>query len=688
MPSKRRWSVDSAGGRARALLFSAVLAASVFAFAGLSVTVAFAQTRLANSSTPAASMDSTDPTFTPAPKGTLLFLGNKNIPPVVYLDGTVPAGLAVDMVRALATHVPQPIEIRAMDWTQAQALVAQGKADALIQINSTRERKKIYDFSDPFLESHFAIFVRSERQGISNIASLHGLKVGVESSGLPQQLLSRDPEIQLKVIPGFAEGFRMLDAGTIDAVVVDYRVGSYVLATNHITNIKVAGDPIQSSYSAIAVRKGNTALLAEINNALRTIKSDGTYDKILRNWAPTEGVFETQAQINERLYAWTIVGLLALLLIAAAWIATVRRQMKRKKAAEESLREREEMYRLLVTGMAEGVIVRAADERITAVNPSAERIAGRSAEQMLGLTTAELGWDAIHEDRTPYPPEDQPSTVTMRTGKRHTDVVMGIHRPDGTLVWISLNSQPLFAGAQAGPRAVVSTFRDITEDRQAQQLRVAKEAAEAANVAKSAFLANISHEIRTPMNAILGFSQLMRDEPGLTERQRQRLDIINRSGEHLLALINDVLEMSKVEAGKVTAHLAAFDLHAMLEEMGLLFDSQAESKGLELRIVRAPDLPKHVITDESKLRQIFVNLLGNAVKFTDTGSIELRVSVGSDADGTSRLLAEVQDTGRGIAPADMKRLFEYFEQATAGRESRSGTGLGLAISREYVRLLG
>jgi len=687
MPRQWRWLRGQQARRPRLRLSVVALAVAAVALC-LPATGTAAQGSATQSLTPTPGGALIEPSFTPAPKGTLLFLGNKNIPPVVYLDGTVPAGLAVDMVRAIAAHLPHPVEIRAMDWTQAQALVAEGKADALIQINSTPERKKIYDFSDPFLESHFAIFVRSDRQGISSISSLRGLKVGVESAGLPQQLLSKDPQIQLKVIPGFGEGFRMLNAGTVDAVVVDYRVGSYVLATSHITGVKAAGKPIQSSYSAIAVRKGNTVLLGEINSALREIRADGTYQRILDNWAPTEGVFETQAQIDERVYRSTIIGLAALLLFAVAWVATVRRQMTRKKAAEELLRESEETYRLLVTGMAEGVIVRAEDERITAVNPAAQRIAGRSAEQMLGRTTAELEWDAVHEDGTPFPPEDQPSTVTMRTGKRQTEVVMGIHRPGGGLVWISLNSQPLFAGAETGPRAVVTTFRDITENRQAQQLRVAKEAAEAANLAKSAFLANMSHEIRTPMNAILGFSQLMRDDKGLTERQRQRLDIINSSGEHLLALINDVLEMSKVEAGRISINPTEFDLHALLDEMGSLFSPQAEAKGLELRVACAQDVPRYIITDESKLRQVFVNLLGNAVKFTDEGSIEARVAVRHKEDGTLRLCAEVQDTGRGIAPQDMERLFQYFEQAAMGRESQSGTGLGLAISRDYVRLLG
>ena len=141
----------------------------------------------------------------------LLFLGNKNIAPVVYLDDTTPSGVAVDIVHALAKHIPQPIEIKAMDWLEAQALVARGEADALIQINQSEDRNEIYDFSDSLLESQFSIFTRTNKMGISGLSSLRGLRVGVESGGLPQQLLEEIPQIQLTIITSFLEGFKLLN---------------------------------------------------------------------------------------------------------------------------------------------------------------------------------------------------------------------------------------------------------------------------------------------------------------------------------------------------------------------------------------------------------------------------------------------------------------------------------------------
>jgi CheY-like chemotaxis protein len=198
----------------------------------------------------------------------------------------------------------------------------------------------------------------------------------------------------------------------------------------------------------------------------------------------------------------------------------------------------------------------------------------------------------------------------------------------------------------------------------------------------------MSHEIRTPMNAILGFSQLMQCDPEVTARQRKQLDTINRSGEHLLALINDILEISKIEAGRVTLNPTAFDLHALLNDLEMMFRVRTDVKKLQFAVERIGEVPRFVVSDEGKLRQVLINLLGNAVKFTKEGGIILRVRALHEETQKLRLRVEVEDTGPGIAAEDMGRLFHHFEQTETGRKSGSGTGLGLAISREFVRLMG
>jgi len=212
--------------------------------------------------------------------------------------------------------------------------------------------------------------------------------------------------------------------------------------------------------------------------------------------------------------------------------------------------------------------------------------------------------------------------------------------------------------------------------------------AQTATVAKSVFLAHMSHEIRTPLNAIIGFAQVLQHDADVTERQRDRLTIINRSGEHLLALLNDILELSKVESGVQRLDPVPFDLPALLEDLALVFCARAQAKTLTFATEGFGELPRHVVADQLKLRQVLTNLLSNAVKFTDSGGILFRARAVAQDAGASRLVVQIEDTGAGIALEETAALFAPFEQAAAGRRSGTGTGLGLAISRQFAEAMG
>jgi signal transduction histidine kinase/DNA-binding response OmpR family regulator len=220
--------------------------------------------------------------------------------------------------------------------------------------------------------------------------------------------------------------------------------------------------------------------------------------------------------------------------------------------------------------------------------------------------------------------------------------------------------------------------------------------AKEANQAKSRFLANMSHELRTPLNAILGFTQLMCRDVSLAKEQQENIKIINRSGEHLLKLINDILEMSKIEVGRVTVNNNNFDLSLFLKSLEEMLSLKAKAKNLELIFEKASGLHQYIEADEGKLRQILINLLGNALKFTESGSVILRISSQQaepkkpaflDSD-SYYLHFEVEDTGPGISSQEIDKLFTPFEQTEVGRQAREGTGLGLSISQKFVELMG
>ncbi|MBL9210434.1 MAG: response regulator, partial [Opitutaceae bacterium] len=219
-----------------------------------------------------------------------------------------------------------------------------------------------------------------------------------------------------------------------------------------------------------------------------------------------------------------------------------------------------------------------------------------------------------------------------------------------------------------------------------EELRHAKEAADAANRAKSAFLANMSHELRTPLNGVIGYAQVLMKDRELSTRNRERVQIVQTSGEHLLRMINEVLDLSKIEAGKLELHPAPFHLPQLLADIAANLEPRARDKGLDFQLVTtlAPALPASVLGDAQKLRQVLDNLLGNAVKFTPRGSVRLDVRPLPD----DRFEFAVTDTGVGIAAADQARLFQPFQQAGDGRPPEPGTGLGLAIAQRIVRLMG
>ncbi len=223
------------------------------------------------------------------------------------------------------------------------------------------------------------------------------------------------------------------------------------------------------------------------------------------------------------------------------------------------------------------------------------------------------------------------------------------------------------------------------------QLKVAKEKSEAASRAKSTFLANMSHELRTPLNSIIGFAQLLNRDSSLQPSQQQRIEIINRSGEYLLSLINSILDISKIEAGKNTLNENDFDLYGMLYDVKNMFEPKTKQKGIELFLELNPNVPQFIYADEGKLRQVLINLIANGVKFTEKGSVSLKIRAGSregDLAENQLLYFEVRDTGLGIAAEELKKLFVPFEQTASSRSVKQGTGLGLSLSQKYIQLMG
>lgn len=231
---------------------------------------------------------------------------------------------------------------------------------------------------------------------------------------------------------------------------------------------------------------------------------------------------------------------------------------------------------------------------------------------------------------------------------------------------------------------------DITKQKQAEKDRIDREAADAANQAKSAFLSSMSHEIRTPLNAIIGFAQLLDRDSSLSQKQSKQVQSIVRSSEHLMALINDILDLSRIEAGHTTLNMVNFNLHDLIDDIAMMFQLRFVEKNVQLLVYKDKSLPLYVAGDEAKIRQILINLVGNALKFTDVGSVALRAFAQNNPNNPNKkftLSIVVEDTGPGISVDDQSRIFSSFYQTKMGIKS-GGTGLGLSISKNLVELMG
>ncbi|MEO0686737.1 MAG: ATP-binding protein, partial [Cyanobacteria bacterium J06649_11] len=337
--------------------------------------------------------------------------------------------------------------------------------------------------------------------------------------------------------------------------------------------------------------------------------------------------------------------------------------------------------------------------RYLLVNKQLSKVSGLQLEEFLGKKDSDLFPAEFYQV---FQDNDQ-KVIAEKSVLEFEEL---LPQEDGIHTYISIKA-PL-CDDQGNPYAICGISTDITKQTSTQEklnhinteLVRAKEIAEAANQAKSEFLARMTHELRTPLNAILGFTQILSRNPKLDNKQKQYLETILRSGKHLLELINDILDISKIEAGMAEVNITNFDLYRLLDGIEAMLHLQARAKQLQLKFELPPELPQYIQADENKLRQVLINLLENAIKFTNSGSIILRVEVqqedkleSSNSFSSSsvphlRLGFKIEDTGKGIAPEELHRIFDAFVQSNPTYQTEDGTGLGLAICKRFVQLMG
>jgi PAS domain S-box-containing protein len=616
---------------------------------------------------------------------TIRVVMDDNYPPFIFksAEGTL-QGILVDQWQLWEKKTGVHVELQAMDWAVAQKRMDAGEFDVIDTLFETKERLLKYDFSQPYQKIDQPIYFRREISGIKDIASLKGFTVAVKEGGAIIGFLKQQGIDSLVTYPSYEAIIQAAKEDKVAVFSVDQPPAEYFLYKMGITDRFKKTEPLHSGQFHRAVKKGNSATLKLVEDGFTAITPD-ELKKIEQSWYGSSAAFGTR---DYSWLLWVVVGSILLVLLLLTWNGVLRRIVARRT---DALRESERNYRELVQG-ADSIILRwRRDGTISFINDYGAVFFGYRPEELLEQQLYIL----VPRHQTKGRDLHQMLLDIFEHVDQYRVNLNQNCRKDGTLVWISWHNRPIVdeSGQVVEMLSVGTdiTTRIETEERlkrNEQELILARKAAEGANESKSLFLANMSHEIRTPLNAIIGINSLLVERMDSGELKELAKDSMSAAN-NLLDIISDVLDISKIEAGRLEIVKVPFDPRMMINQLERMFSAMVREKGLVFDVSLSTGLPQYLLSDPARIQQIGVNLLSNALKFTPKGTIRLRLSGTTSDDGTVVMELQVRDSGKGISPENLERVFSPFvqEDLTTTRKY-GGTGLGLAISKHLAEMLG
>lgn len=613
-------------------------------------------------------------------------------PPFVMIQDGVVTGFSVELLQAAANVMGMTVEFDHRYWDEILQGMRAGEFDVIPIVARDPSRAEFMDFSFPYIVIRGNIFVRTGDDRIRTQADLMGKELLVQNADIVHDYaVARNLSDRITLFRTYSEAFRMLSQGTGDAVLAANLVGNQVLDQERIRNVQAVTrlkddgvslrrlelDDFEQKF-CFGIRQGDSQLLADLNEGLAIVYGDGTFQALYRKWFP----FLIDDRPSPALIATWLGAILGPLVVLGILLYNValRRQVNVQTL---EIRKSYQLLESIMDNTPSPIYLFDTGGRLITCNARFSVLMGRPKEELKGKTRHDFMPVDIAENHR----ANDLDVMKLGKGIQFDET----NREDGSTRYYQSLKFPLY-NELGNVYAICGISTDITEridfDRQLMQnnrdFEQAKLDAEQAASVKSRFLSNMSHEIRNPLNGIIGLTKLL-SRTRLDPEQQEYVQLIKSSNDLLLGIVNDILDLAKIESGRRELRPEAMDIREEIRELVDSFRYQAAEKGLGLDWRVDESIPRTILIDPRSLRQILINLLNNAVKFTDQGGVSIELVQGTP--GWMRLT--VKDTGIGIPKDKLEMVFEKFSQLDSSYTKRfQGTGLGLSIVRELVELLG
>ncbi|MFO7828313.1 MAG: transporter substrate-binding domain-containing protein [Bacteroidales bacterium] len=625
---------------------------------------------------------------------TVNFKGNYDYPPYQLLDKDLqPTGFSIDLLKAIGKTMGINIKIDLGPWNQVRTELEAGKIDGVAAMSYSSERTKDVNFSAPYIYITHAIFIRKNSE-IKSIDDLNNKKVIVVKGDIMHDYLLSNKVTSLIVpVKNYQTALRLLSAGEYDCALINKIQGQFAINEYNLTNLKPVGSAIQPKEMCFGLKKDNEELLAQINDGLQIVKATGEYDELYEKWF---GVYEKRDVKTQvlKIIAWILFPFLLVLGAILIWSWSLRKQVASKtselqnelserKKAENQLIHEKALMNSMINSIPDLIFYKNKDNIYLGCNESFCKFNNKTHQEIIGKhdfeifpkDQAQFFYDTDHQIIMSNEP------VRMESWERNSK---------GEKFLFDTLKVP-FTDEDGKALGIVGICHDITDRYKTEiDLKNAKEKAEESDRLKSSFLANMSHEIRTPMNAIIGFSDLLVDPDTDIDEREELVTHINNNCNTLLHLIDDIIDLAKIESNELSITIKNTDINKLMQE---LFETYKETRSkfqkehIVIKLDKDHSKEKLFLkTDPYRLKQIMINLLDNALKYTDEGSIEMGYKILNDKNIIEFFIA---DTGIGIPDDKQEEIFQRFNKIETNKSKLyRGTGLGLTITKNLVTRLG